>query len=289
MTPSHKKRGGKLCYKPIIVGYTKSHQPIKVSCRKCDECLQTRANDWGLRCHFEIKNHQENCFITLTYDKNPVLLHKEHMQKFIKRLRKKIYPKKIKYFSCGEYGDKQLRPHYHLIIFGHDFNDKIYWKNSQSGKRIYLSKELTNLWGYGNTTTQYANAQTARYSARYAAKSKENLPWPQNKQPEFNTMSQNLGVKEILAHIDNYLETDQIYVDGYAYKIPQVILNKYITETFTEGTGEATKETLKRYKIVKKIKQKRKYSKIIYNKKQINQTKERLAKKQKLHQALREL
>jgi hypothetical protein len=41
-----------------------------------------------------------------------------HFQKFMKRLRDRIKPLKIRFFHCGEYGDKTRRPHYHALIFG---------------------------------------------------------------------------------------------------------------------------------------------------------------------------
>ena len=33
-------------------------------------------------------------------------------------MRKKIAPRRIRYFACGEYGDETGRPHYHLAVFG---------------------------------------------------------------------------------------------------------------------------------------------------------------------------
>jgi hypothetical protein len=121
-----------MCYEPITIVDEKTRLPMLVSCRKCIECMQTRANEWALRGHFELQQHHQNCFITLTYENNPVILKKKDMQDFVKRLRKSIAPKKIKYFAAGEYGDQNLRPHFHIIIFGHDFNDKEYVRKSQS-------------------------------------------------------------------------------------------------------------------------------------------------------------
>jgi hypothetical protein len=48
-----------------------------------------------------------------------------HFQKFMKRLRDRIKPLKIRFFHCGEYGDLTRRPHYHALIFGYDFPDGI--------------------------------------------------------------------------------------------------------------------------------------------------------------------
>jgi hypothetical protein len=269
-----------MCYSPIKILNKKTGIYESRSCRKCIECLQVRANEWALRGHFELKEHKENCFITLTYAKNPVILHKEHMQKFIKKLRKQIYPKKIKYFSCGEYGDRKLRPHYHIIIFGYDFKDKIYSHNSKSNIPIYISKQLTDIWGHGETTVQTANANTVRYSAKYSAKLKDHLPSNLQAYPEFNTMSQNLGVKPILKNIETYLKTDQIYIEGFSYKIPQTILIKYVnTDSKFTTYGE-------RYNFIQEFKEKRFNQYSTYPELKVR---ERLAKKRVLHSSLRTL
>ncbi|MCE3047900.1 hypothetical protein LW137_00305 [Helicobacter sp. faydin-H23] len=61
-------------------------------------------------------------FVTLTYSNeflpSPPSVSKRELQLFLKRLRKALGDKKIRYYACGEYGDTFLRPHYHLIIFG---------------------------------------------------------------------------------------------------------------------------------------------------------------------------
>ena len=275
-----------MCYNPIKIPMPNG--TIKTaSCRKCIECLQVRANEWGLRCHFELKDHQNNCFITLTYSENPIYLVKSEVQKFIKRLRKKIAPTKIKYFSCGEYGDRGLRPHFHLIIFGYDFHDKKYVKMSASNKAIYYSEELDKIWGYGMCTVQEANVQTVRYSAKYSTKHKNNLPTHLKDFPEFNTMSQSLGIKPLLKKMDMYLQTDEIYIDGFKYIIPNLLLEKYAKSIIPDpihlenGYGVYTSDDW-----VKDFKQSRKYDYVSEEK--LKQRK-RLAEKRKQHSQLRAL
>ena len=262
-----------MCLHPTMIK-NKLGEILIVSCRKCQECLQVRANEWGVRCHHELQLHKENCFITLTYENNPIRLHKEHMQMFIKRLRKKIYQKQIKYFSCGEYGDVALRPHYHIIIFGYDFNDKEFWKLSKSKKAIFTSKELNQLWPYGLSTVQEANKQTAMYSAKYSAKEKKDLPEILQDYPEFNTMSKNLGIRAIMEKIDIYLKTKEIYIDGFAYQIPRICLEKYC-----DDNGLDKKSFMEEYweenKLPKTASQ--------------LETKRRLSKKKKQFQQLREI
>ena len=67
-------------------------------------------------------SHDDSVFITLTYDDKHLpanaSLRKSDLQKFFKRLRKRLGERKIRYFACGEYGDQTQRPHYHAIIFG---------------------------------------------------------------------------------------------------------------------------------------------------------------------------
>lgn len=266
-----------MCTNPIQILDKKTHTYKIASCRKCGECLQVRANEWALRGYFELQQYTENCFITLTYKNNPIRLHKEHMQNFIKRLRKKI-DHKIKYFSCGEYGDQRLRPHYHIIIFGYDFPDKKFVRMSNSNKAIYQSNILDKLWPQGLATVQDANENTVKYSAKYSAKLKNNLPEHLKNYPEFNTMSHNLGIEPILKKIETYIKTDQIYMNGFSYKIPIIVLEKYFKEKV--GLRDYLEEVQK-YKEIHRN----------YTFRTEKQTKiaARLAKKKILHQKLREL
>ena len=87
----------------------------------------------------------------------------------MKRLRKKFTGVKIRFFCCGEYGPKLGRPHYHLILFGIDFDDKILFKKSKSGN-LYTSKVLSDCWGKGYVTTGAVTLQSAGYVARYCLK-----------------------------------------------------------------------------------------------------------------------
>ncbi len=90
------------------------------------------------------------------------------MTLFLKRLRKK-YKNAIRYFQCGEYGEKNLRPHYHIILFGHDFEDKKFWQLS-NGVPLYRSKALEGLWTLGFSTVGDVTYESAAYVARYITK-----------------------------------------------------------------------------------------------------------------------
>ena len=100
---------------------------------------------WAVRCMHESQLHDKNCFLTLTYnDENlPTIpcidmetgeiletrqpsLNKRDICLFMKDLRKR-FGAGIRFFQCGEYGEKFARPHHHMILFGFDFPDKKYW------------------------------------------------------------------------------------------------------------------------------------------------------------------
>ena len=87
----------------------------------------------------------------------------------MKRLRKKRAPKPIRFFHCGEYGEKTNRPHYHAILFNCDFPDKKLWK-IQNENRLYTSDELQEIWPFGFSTIGDATFSSAAYVARYVLK-----------------------------------------------------------------------------------------------------------------------
>lgn len=127
-----------------------------------------------MRCTHEAQLHKQNSFITLTFSDEHLpedySVHVRTWQLFMKRLRKALGSKKIRSFACGEYGETNLRPHYHAILFNHDFEDKRLWKTDRHGNRLYVSKFLTELWGYGHCTTGDVTFESAAYVARYVMK-----------------------------------------------------------------------------------------------------------------------
>ena len=212
------------------------HPEFHTKCRKCLECRQERAREWGLRNAFESEEHEKGCFITLTYSDEyyPGHLVKKHLQDFKKRLRKSIGVV-IKTFDCGEYGSKNYRAHYHMLIHGYNFPDKYVERKSNRGYDIYNSPRLEKVWGMGLVTVQDLTLNAAAYCALYAAKPTKYLPEELQPYPEFNTMSKSLGMKKILENMETYLLTDEIFYEGKRYRIPQSALDKYFNKhTVTE-------------------------------------------------------
>jgi hypothetical protein len=87
----------------------------------------------------------------------------------MKRLRKE-YGEGIKFYMCGEYGPKLGRPHFHALLFGHDFSDRKLWSTTPAGSKLYRSAELEKLWDKGFSSVGDANFESAAYVARYIMK-----------------------------------------------------------------------------------------------------------------------
>lgn len=274
-----------MCYSPVKVRIDKYGQPVYGACRHCWECKQTRANEWAVRCSLELKDHDMSCFITLTYENNPLILDKTDLQKFMKRLRKNIHPIKIRYFAAGEYGDKSLRPHFHVIIFGYDFNDKKFQGESDSGHPIFTSDKLEKIWGLGLCTVQDVTPQSIKYCALYSSKTKRKglPPWLWD-YPEFNTMSQGLGIEQIIRNVDKYLLTDEIYLEGFAHRIPKLVLDKILYRD-----PEKYKNKIPPRRKVPWLRNVKEIIEYEYNQSKENKQKQRLADKKKLYQKAKTL
>lgn len=154
--------------------YALSRTPIPIACGQCVGCKLEYSRQWGIRCVHEIQMHPRSCFLTLTYKPSELPkygnLQPKHLKIFMKALRRKFGPG-IRFFACGEYGDKKGRPHFHVILFNHDFDDKIIWKPRTNDRNVsYRSKDLEKLWKRGHSEIGEANFDSACYIGRYITK-----------------------------------------------------------------------------------------------------------------------
>lgn len=171
---------------------------LNLPCGKCVGCLMARAKAWAVRCMHEASLYEDNCFVTLTYDDKHLpfnrSLDKAEFSDFMKRLRKRC-GEGIRFFACGEYGPKLLRPHYHALIFNHDFKDKTPFKETEAGSLIYVSKELSDLWPKGYSSTTDVTMKSASYVARYnMKKALDPQKLPDGLTAEFVNMSRRPGI-----------------------------------------------------------------------------------------------
>lgn len=125
-----------------------------------------------MRCLHEASLHEKNSFITLTYKDDQLPQHGTLVlgdwQLFAKRTRKKMGP--FRFYHCGEYGDENGRPHYHALIFGHDFREDRQTWSGNNGNEYWRSPTLERLWPAGQSVVGKVTLQSAAYVARYVMK-----------------------------------------------------------------------------------------------------------------------
>jgi len=151
-----------------------NQETMQLPCGQCLGCRLDYSQQWAVRIMHEAQVHQDNCqFITLTYSDEHLPYDgsfiKFYIQKFIKRLRKTYPAKHLRYYYCGEYGDQLDRPHYHMCLFGHAWED-LSIHNEVEGIYIYVSPILEQQWGKGFCTVQDLTIGNAAYCARYVLK-----------------------------------------------------------------------------------------------------------------------
>lgn len=209
-----------------------------------------------MRCLHEAQMHEENCFITLTYNDDNLppdnSLNHDHFQRFIKRFRKAIAPKRIRFYMAGEYGEQRGRPHYHACIFGHSFKDKIFERKTDAGSLIYTSKELASYWKHYNPTTGNNESigfssvgdvtfESAAYVARYiVSKQTGKDSWKEYvdkdtgfiKNKEYNKMSlkPGIGTTWLKKYETDVYPHDYVIIKGKKMKPPKFYDKKYAKE-----------------------------------------------------------
>ena len=145
----------------------------------------------------EASLHDENIFITLTYDDEHIPddhgLRKRDFQLFMKRLRERYSGRTIRYYHCGEYGARTSRPHYHALLFGFSFPDQVHW-STRDGYPVWKSDSLQTIWGLGQTEIGSVTFESAAYVSRYMLKkfkgdAESKAAHYRGREPEYATMS----------------------------------------------------------------------------------------------------
>lgn len=146
------------CTRPVWLDKEK----LFVPCGKCRACRISRSREWAVRIIHEASCHDGSIFTTLTYDDENLPgngeLVKKDLQDFLKRLRRDLEPRKVRYFGVGEYGDQYGRPHYHVLIFGLSIDDP--------ATHALVSEN----WNKGRIHIGTVTYDSARYCADYIQK-----------------------------------------------------------------------------------------------------------------------
>lgn len=228
-----------MCFTPVTVKRDRedwmddvagTHNRI-VPCGKCPECLHRRSEAWAFRLYQEMKISSSAKFITLTYDENNVpyivdketgeltrTLNKSDFQKFMKKFRKLNF-NKLKYYTCGEYGDQTDRPHYHSVLFNMDTR---------------AEKKLQETWKKGQIKVDPVNMARIRYVTKYITKRSYFKP-SLNKEPEFALMSKGMGKSYLTERMINYYIKNQIGVITNKGGVLQPLPRYYKEQIFSKA------------------------------------------------------
>lgn len=173
-----------------------------VPCKKCWACRLNYSAEWATRIMNEVQYHENNYFITLTYDEQHVpklkeitykdkdgkehtirnkgqfknTLNPDDIKRFINSIRKhfeRLGHKGVKYYLCGEYGQNgTTRPHYHIIFMNLPLNpEKFYdFHQDENLKMHWKTKEVEEIWGKGIIDVAMVEWADAAYVARYGTK-----------------------------------------------------------------------------------------------------------------------
>ena len=259
-----------LCENPYMVG----QQPVP--CGKCDVCIKARKSKWKNRILFEDNDHEFSSFITLTYEdenlrfQNPETgefthptLVPEDLRNFLKRIRRAVSPTKLRFYACGEYGDRNWRPHYHLALFGYEP-----CRRPGGTRKDLLAKGksccppcdlLHEKWGLGAIDNAPINDKTASYIAGYVTKklTKSHDARLEGRFPEFQRMSNRPGLganavdpiaEALFSRFGKSMLTDEGDVPAVIYQGGRPIyLDRYIRQKLRDaiGVNDATKEKTK--------------------------------------------
>lgn len=222
------KRNEETGKRPITFRFSEGFKdrPVAVPCGTCLGCRLERAREWAVRCMHEASLHEANCFLTLTYDDAHLppgrSLRPKDVVDFLKRLRFRYGPG-IRFFQCGEYGEREGRPHHHMVLFNHDFRDREFFRE-RNGVRLDTSRELAELWPFGFSTVGAVTFDSAGYVARYTLKKvgQSNKP-VDGRVAEYLTMSRRPGIGR--GWIDRFIKdvypSDELVVNGHVTKPPR--------------------------------------------------------------------
>jgi len=122
------------CYSPMkgylnkdgafsLKPHPQDRSEVTLPCGGCFGCRLSRASSWVARLYGESLSHEASSFLTLTYDDEHLPpfggLRYEDLQETFRRMRRTGL--QFRFFAVGEYGDRTLRPHYHVLMFGQHF------------------------------------------------------------------------------------------------------------------------------------------------------------------------
>jgi hypothetical protein len=187
----------------------------------------------------ESQLHQAAWFLTLTYSDERIpehgSLNPSDLRNFFKAVRRDYPPGSVRYYACGEYGERTQRPHYHAVLFGADFLDKCAVPRA-SRDPVWRSPTLERYWPHGLSEFGNVSRASAAYVAGYVRKKVLKRQDPEaytrvvpdtgelvELEPEFSRMSLRpaIGRRWIERYWQDVYPRDFVVQEGKEYKPPR--------------------------------------------------------------------
>jgi hypothetical protein len=194
-----------------------------------------------MRLLHESDSYEHSAFITLTYDSVnlPVRagtfighLLKDDLQRYFKRLRVGLLradlDSSIRYYACGEYGEKYDRPHYHAIVF------------NLSSVGFEIARES---WTHGLVHIGGVTADSIRYVAGYVAKKLGDYSFDRSRPSPFQLSSQGLGLDWLKGNQVRVLYDAALSFKGKKFSLPRYYRDK-ASQLFFHGAVDGMLERL---------------------------------------------
>lgn len=260
------------------------HRLLKVPCGQCIGCRMDYSRQWAIRCVLEAQQWEHNWFVTLTYsdefvplnthcvcdpdtgevmdEKYTMTLVPDDLKNYIKRLRKYFKQQYdfdgIRFYACGEYGPKNMRPHFHLILFNCPLPEgDLKLHHTSNGYCYYESKILQKAWQkrmdidgqsvrvpMGFVQVCDFSYESASYVARYMLKKHKGFDADFYEKagiaPEFTRCSRRPGIayKYFEEHKDQIYDFDQINLPGAKGKVIKAHPPAYFDRLFDVDNPE---------------------------------------------------
>lgn len=231
------------CKNMQIVGTQKAGNRRLVPCGKCIACRINVTSEWTLRLMYEREYWNKANFITLTYDdvhlpQADSLFFKGTLKPsdstlFWKNIRKDLGDEKIKYYLCGEYGDKGHRAHMHSVVYGLDTSQNtadLIYENWQKCDYAYFYGHLPQVVGS-------ATHDSMQYVAGYCQKKLyDDMKLYENEgvQKPFSRQSQGLGLQYFLDNQKLLEEQGILDFKGRELPVPKYYKDKYPDMAFIQ-------------------------------------------------------
>jgi len=190
------------CAHPVWV--RQGNRRREVPCGSCVSCRIARAREWAIRCVHEATLHEASGFVTLTYSDDFLpadqAVSQDELQRFFKRLRRALGNRPVRYFACGEYGERFGRPHYHAAVFGLPSCSCPDWGPYEGGEKQVIRcgcegrEAVMKAWTLGGVSrVSLVCYDSARYIADYVGKADMVEQGYEGKARPFQIMSKGLG------------------------------------------------------------------------------------------------